>query len=97
GARKGFHLPFAGGRHSLSIRLISAGPPPPDEEEWMWSGELKLDTLGEVAVKLRLRPQWGGYGLGSSNVEMSRIGVEYIARVNVVLLGASVTVTFNRQ
>ncbi|CAM9721183.1 unnamed protein product [Scytosiphon promiscuus] len=68
GARQAFHWPFARGRRALNVRFLSDTN---DDDEWVWSGDLKLDTVGEVA--------------------------EYIARVKLALVGASVTAVFERQ
>lgn len=45
GGRQAFHWPFASRRRALSVRFLSSGN---DPDEWIWSGDLKLDTLGEV-------------------------------------------------
>lgn len=59
----------------------------------MWSGDLTLDTLGEVAVKLRTAAGVRGMSVGWSRGSHS----EYIARVKLALVGASVTAVFERQ
>lgn len=87
GARQAFHWPFAKSRRALNVRFLSSDPAVGDE--WIWSGDLKLDTVGEVALKLRAAT--GGAGAGGG------LGKEYIARVKLALVGASVTVVFERQ
>lgn len=67
---------------------------------WMWSGDLRLDTLGEVAVKLRTAADAGGKSISHSSGWDTRrrtSSSEYIARVKLALVGASVTAVFERQ
>ncbi|CAM9649737.1 unnamed protein product, partial [Ectocarpus fasciculatus] len=82
GARRAFHWPFAKDRRALNVRFLSESD---NDDEWIWSGDLKLDTVGEVAVKLRAATGGGGPGK------------EYITRVKLALVGASVTAVFERQ
>ncbi|CBN77552.1 conserved unknown protein [Ectocarpus siliculosus] len=84
GARRAFHWPFAKDRRALNVRFLSESD---NDDEWIWSGDLKLDTVGEVAVKLRAATSGGGDGPGK----------EYITRVKLALVGASVTAVFERQ
>ncbi|CAN0480217.1 unnamed protein product, partial [Ectocarpus sp. 12 AP-2014] len=85
GARRAFHWPFAKDRRALNVRFLSESD---NDDEWIWSGDLKLDTVGEVAVKLRAATGGGGGG---------GPGKEYITRVKLALVGASVTAVFERQ
>lgn len=92
GSRQAFHWPFASLQRALSVRFLPNSIEA-DPEEWLWSGDLKLDTIGEVAVKLRM--PWSEHD--SAARSGSSVAKEYIARVKLALVGASVTVVFERQ
>lgn len=97
GGRQAFYWPFSSRRRALSVRFLSS-PADGDDDNWIWSGELKLDTLGEVPVKIRTAsPVGGGGGGGSGGGGGGGGGREYIARVKLALVGASVTAVFERQ
>lgn len=81
------------------MRFLSTSEEP---DEWIWSGDLKLDTLGEVAIKLRAMPAARSSSrrraAGSARSTQARkSSVEYIARVKLALVGGSVTAVFQRQ
>lgn len=99
-SRQAFHWPFASLRRALSIRFLPNSVDA-DPEEWLWSGDLKLDTIGEVAVKLRMPASEGsahdGVARSSGGGGGGGGGKEYIVRVKLALVGASVTVVFERQ
>lgn len=96
GGRQAFHWPFAGSRHALSVRFLSKGDEDEPEGTWMWSGDLRLDTLGEVAVKLRTAAGVAGMSRFIGRRPKGNHS-EYIARVKLALVGASITAVFERQ
>ncbi|CAN0371440.1 unnamed protein product, partial [Ascophyllum nodosum] len=97
GSRQAFHWPFANQRRALSVRFQSNAAGLAEGDEWLWSGDLKLDTIGEVAVKLRAASRRGSAHGGSGSGGGNGISKEYIARVKLALVGATVTVVFERQ
>ncbi|GMH83022.1 hypothetical protein TrST_g613 [Triparma strigata] len=78
GTSTGFHWPFKDKAFLMSCRLLSDGFKSPS---WTWSGEFSIDTLGEVALKVR---------------QKFRRSEIFLIRVVVKIIDASIVVLFEQ-